>query len=91
MRRRACSAAAKLKNIEIVKDIAPCLDAKEPQVRQYALKAVLKSKCHYLHNYVLRVLEKEDKQYNIDLCMEILDKTSLHVKNSCDSGTSLSL
>lgn len=74
VRRRACSAAAKLRNKDIVVDIVPCLYAKEPQVRQYALKAVWESKCSLLNAHIVEVLEKEDKEYNIKLCQRILEQ-----------------
>ncbi|KNY28665.1 UvrD-helicase domain-containing protein [Pseudobacteroides cellulosolvens] len=74
VRRRACSAASKLKDSEVTKSIVPCLYAPEPQIRQYALKAVLKSKCKDMVHHVKKVLENEDKYYNIDLCQKILDK-----------------
>ncbi len=74
VRRRACSAAAKLKDSEITKSIVPCLYAPEPQIRQYALKAVLKSKCKDMVDHVKKALENEDKDYNVELCRKILDK-----------------
>jgi len=72
VRRRACSAAAKLKDAEITAHIKPCIYAKEPQIRQYALKAILKSRCRELVEDVKKVLETEDKYYNIDLCKKII-------------------
>jgi DNA helicase-2/ATP-dependent DNA helicase PcrA len=72
VRRRACSAAAKLKDVKITAQIKPCLYAKEPQIRQYSLKAILKSRCRELVEDVKKVLEAEDKYYNIDLCKKIL-------------------
>ncbi|HOQ36424.1 MAG TPA: UvrD-helicase domain-containing protein [Acetivibrio sp.] len=72
VRRRACSAAAKLKDMEITAKIRPCIYAEEPQIRQYALKAILKSRCWELVEDVKKVLETEDKYYNIDLCKKII-------------------
>ncbi|SJZ94720.1 RecQ family ATP-dependent DNA helicase [Selenihalanaerobacter shriftii] len=74
VRRRACSAAKKLADKELVKYIAPCLQAKEAQVRQYALKAVLASGCKEMLEVVYDVLDKESKDYNIRLCKEIIDE-----------------
>jgi ATP-dependent DNA helicase RecQ len=73
VRRRACSAARKIKDGRIVRHIVPCLYAPEPQVRQYALKAVLESKCTGVVDHVRKVLEQEDKDYNIKLCQQIMD------------------
>lgn len=72
VRRRACSAAKKLKDKEIVKYITPCLFAEEPQIRQYALGAVLKSKCLDLVDVVKELRENEDKEYNRELCDQII-------------------
>ena len=75
VRRRACSAANKLRDKEITKHILPCLYVPEPQVRQYALQAILSSRCHYLVNHVKKVRSKEEKEYNIRLCKKILEKS----------------
>lgn len=72
IRRRACSAVKKLNNKDVVRHIAPCLYAEEPQIRQYALSAVLKSKCTDLVDEVIKVREKEDKDYNKDICDKII-------------------
>lgn len=76
VRRRACSAANKLRDMEITKHIGPCLYAMEPQVRHYALKAVLSSRCHYIINHVEKMSKTEDKEYNIALCERILTKAT---------------
>lgn len=70
----ACSAAGKLRDREITKAIVPCLYAPEPQIRQNALEAVLLSRCTDMLDHVKKVLENEDKDYNIDLCRKILQK-----------------
>ncbi|WP_371377415.1 DUF559 domain-containing protein [Sporomusa aerivorans] len=72
IRRRACSAAAKIGNPEVTKDIVSCLYAPEPQVRQYALKAILKSQCKELFPHISLVLKTEMKDYNIKLCKQII-------------------
>jgi DNA helicase-2/ATP-dependent DNA helicase PcrA len=74
VRKRACSAAGKLKDRELTGAIVPCLYASEPQIRQYALRAVLLSKCADVVEHVKKVLENEDKLYNIELCRMILQK-----------------
>ena len=74
VRRRACSAANKLRDKEIIKRIGPCLHAPEPQVRYYALKAVLSSRCHYVIDHVEKLSKTEDKEYNIVLCRRILNE-----------------
>lgn len=73
VRRRACSAARKLLDSQLVQFIVPCLFAPEPQVRQYALQAVWDSKCTAVVDHVRSVLKSEDKQYNINLCRQILE------------------
>jgi hypothetical protein len=72
VRRRACSAASKLNDESIVAEIGPCISAPEPQVRQYALKAILKSKCSSLMEEVKAQGEVEDAAYNVDLIANIL-------------------
>jgi len=72
VRRRACSAAKKLHDKEIVKYIGPCLHAPEPQVRQYALKAVISSRCYYVNDLIEKLSKTEDKEYNVILCKRIL-------------------
>lgn len=74
VRRRACSAANKLHEKEITKHLEPCLYAPEPQVRHYALKAVLSSRCHFLVDQIKEIIDKEDKDYNILLCRKILQE-----------------
>ncbi len=74
VRRRACSAASKLKDKEVTRHIIPCLYAPEPQIRQYALKAVLSSRCKETLEYVKEVHIKEDKEYNMKLCETILSR-----------------
>ena len=74
VRRRACSAANKLKDKEATKHIVPCLYDKEPQIRQYALKAVLNSKCKSVIEHVKQISLKEDKEYNVQLCEAILKR-----------------
>lgn len=72
VRRRACSAAKKLSDRNIVKHIVPCLYASEPQVRQYALGAVFSSKCIEVVPHVKKIMREEDKDYNRELCRNIL-------------------
>ena len=74
VRRRACSAANKLKDKEITRHIIPCLYASEPQIRQYALKAVLSSRCKEALEHIKVIHEREDKDYNIKLCETILKR-----------------
>lgn len=74
VRRRACSAANKLKDKEVTKHIVPCLYDKEPQIRQYALRAVLSSKCKSAIKHVKEISLKEDKEYNAKLCEDILKR-----------------
>ena len=74
VRRRACSAANKLRDKEITKYITPCLYAPEPQIRYFALKAVLSSRCFSLVDHVKEIISKEDKEYNLKLCQRILKK-----------------
>lgn len=80
VRRRACSAAKKLKDKEIVKHITPCLFAEEAQIRQYSLGAVLKSKCFELIDTIIKVKEKEDKDYNIEICDKIIESNKTTTK-----------
>lgn len=75
IRRRACSAAGKLKNNEITKHIEPCLFAEEPQIRQYALSAVLKSKCVDLLDVVKTVRKGETEEYNVEICDKIIGRS----------------
>jgi ATP-dependent DNA helicase DinG len=63
-----------LRDKEITKHIGPCLSAPEPQVRNYALKAVLSSRCHYVIDHVEKIGKTEDQEYNIALCERILTK-----------------
>lgn len=72
VRIRACSAAAKLKDREITKHIIPCLYAKESQIRQYALRAILNSDCQEALDDVKDIIDYEDKAYNIALCRHII-------------------
>ncbi len=74
VRRRACSAANKLKDKEVTKHIIPCLYASEPQIRQYALKAILSSRCKETLEHVKEINIKEDKEYNVQLCETILKR-----------------
>ncbi len=76
IRRRACSAAKKLRDNNITKHIVPCLYDKEPQIRQYALSAVLSSKCKDVLGHIREVNSKDDKDYNVKLCEEILKRLS---------------
>lgn len=82
LRRRACSAARKLRDPSIVQFIEPCLKAIEPQVRQYALGAVYYSNCRIHLDLVRQMLITEDKHYNRELCQRILnafeENQSLH-------------
>jgi DNA helicase-4 len=75
VRRRACSAASKLKDESIVAKIGPCISAPEPQIRQYALRAILKSKCSSLMGEVKAQGEVEDTAYNANLIAKILEVT----------------
>ncbi|MHB8090630.1 MAG: dual OB domain-containing protein [Syntrophales bacterium] len=72
VRRRACSAANKLHDKEITKYLEPCLYDPEPQVRQYALKAVLSSRCYFLVDHIEKIISREDKEFNLILCKRIL-------------------
>lgn len=74
VRRRACSAAVKLKDADIVSHIRPCLKAEEPQVRQYALKAVYQSHCRSMLEAVGELKASEDKVYNLKLISTILSE-----------------
>lgn len=72
IRRRACSAAAKLRDAQIVSHIGPCVSADEPQIRQYALKAIYQSRCRSLIEEVRALENIEDKEYNQRLISRIL-------------------
>ncbi|WP_237714934.1 MULTISPECIES: DUF559 domain-containing protein [Pelosinus] len=72
VRRLACSAASKIANPEITQYIVPCLYVLKPQIRQYALKAILKSQCKNILHHIPLILEKEEKDYNIILCKQII-------------------
>lgn len=72
VRRRACSAAKKIGDVSIVAEIAPCICAPEPQVRQYALSAILNTNCRSLMDEVRAQGEVEDKPYNQKAIAEIL-------------------
>ena len=73
VRRRACSAASKIGDASIVAQIGPCLSAPEAQVRQYALRAILKSGCETLMKEVRAQMEIEDKPYNLATIAKILE------------------
>lgn len=72
VRRRACSAAAKIGDASVVAEIAPCICSPEPQIRQYALRAILKSNCRSLMEEVRAQGEVEDKPYNQETIAKIL-------------------
>lgn len=57
-----------------------CLFAVEAQIRQYALGAVLKSKCFELIDTIIKVKEKEDKDYNIEICDKIIESNKTTTK-----------
>ncbi len=82
VRWRACSAASKLKDSQLVEHIIPCLYAQEPQVRHYALRAVLQSKCTSLAAHVEKLLKSEDKDYNVHLCEQILSNFDTSSNNA---------
>jgi len=72
VRRRACSEAKKIGDVSIVDEIAPCICAPEPQVRQYALNAILNTNCRSLMDEVRAQGKVEDKPYNQKSIAKIL-------------------
>jgi hypothetical protein len=55
-----------------VAEIAPCICSPEPQIRQYALRAILKSNCRSLMEEVRAQGEVEDKPYNQETIAKML-------------------
>ncbi|MGZ6503131.1 MAG: HEAT repeat domain-containing protein, partial [Tumebacillaceae bacterium] len=72
-RRMACSALGKIGHPDAVPHLANRLQDQNPQVRQYALKALEKIGDRRVAPAVHVLLRREDKEYNIRQARQMLD------------------
>lgn len=76
-RKRAASAANKLKDPRVTRSMSHLLFDEGPQVRQYMLRAVISSRLNdEMKEEVRRLLAIEPKPYNRRLCHQILNDSS---------------